>query len=100
MTESEAPGLLEGIADGVDAGPLSYAEKRTGDGWEEVGVFVGVEVRDTDSGALEFCDLGEGFALDVFSADAVAEEGLDEVAEGWAEGFAVWAEKRGDGLWR
>ena len=73
VTESETPGLLEWVANGVDAGPLGYAEERTGDGGEEMGVFVGVEVGDANSSALEFRDLGEGFALDLFSADAVAE---------------------------
>ena len=62
-------------------GALGDCEQRAGDGGEEVRVFVGVDVGDVDAGALEFLDLGEGFALDVIFADAAAEERLDEVAE-------------------
>ena len=63
-------------------------------------VFVGVEVRDVDACALEFLDLGGGFAFDVGGADLAAEEGLNEIDEGGAEGFAVGAEECGDAFGR
>ena len=59
-------------------------------------MFVGVEVGDVDAGALEFLDLGEGFAFDVFFADDAAEESLEEVDERGAEVFAVGADEGGD----
>ena len=59
-------------------------------------MFVGVQMGDVDSGALEFLDLGEGFAGDVLFADVAAEEGLEEVDERGAEGFAVGADEGGD----
>jgi len=100
VAEREAPVLLEWVADGVDGGALGDAEEWAGDGREEVGVFVGVEVGDGDTGALELLDLGEGFALDVFFVDLAAQECLDEVEERGAEGFAVGAEEGGDGVGR
>jgi hypothetical protein len=100
VAEGEAPGLLEWVADGGDGVALGEAEERSGDGREEVGVFVGVEVGDADAGSLEVLDLGEGFALDVVFADDAAEERLDKVEERGAEVFAVGAEESGDGLGR
>lgn len=91
--------MFERVANGVDVGTFGDAEKRTGDGGEEMGVLVAVEVRDADAGALEFFYLGQGFALDVCFVDAAAEQGLDEVDKGWTEGFAVGAKERGDGFW-
>lgn len=91
MAESEAPRLLEWVADGADVGAFGYAEERSSYGREEVGVFVGIDMGDADSGALEFGDLGGGFAFDIFFADGAAKEGLDEIDEGWSEGFAVGA---------
>ena len=58
-----------------------------------MGVLVRVDVGDVDAGALEFLDLGEGFALDVVLADLAAEEGLGEVDDAGAKGFAVAAEE-------
>ena len=81
VAEGEAPALLEWIADGADGSALGDAEERLGDGREEVCVFVRVEVGDADAGLLEFLNLSEGFALDVFFADLAAEEGLGEVEE-------------------
>ena len=97
VAESEAPGVFERMADGADVERSARCEERAGDGREEVGVFVGVEVGDVDAGALEFLDLGEGFALDVLFADVAAKEGLEEVDEGGTEGLAVGAEEGGDG---
>ncbi len=73
-------------------------EQGAGDGGEEVGVFVGVEVGDVDAGALELLHLGEAFADDVVGVDRAAEQGLEEVEQGRAEGLAVGAEQRGDGF--
>ena len=47
-----------------------------------MGVFVGVEMSDADSGILQFLDLGGGLAFDVFFVDVAAKEGLNEVNEG------------------
>jgi len=96
--ERDAPGLLEGVADGADACAFGGAEQRARNGGEEVGVFVRVEVRDADAGGLQFGDLGEGFALDLVFVDVAAQEGLREVEEGGAEGGAIAAEERGDGF--
>ncbi len=70
-------------------------EERAGDGREEMGVFVGVEVGDVDAGALEFLYLGGGFAGDVFFADVAEEQGLEEVDERRAECFC----RRGRSEW-
>ena len=75
-------------------------QQRAGDGGEEVGVFVRVDVGDVDAGALELLYLGEGFALDVVFADLAAKERLDEVDEGGTKGLAVGAEEGGDALGR
>ena len=63
-----------------------------------MGVLVGVEVRDGDAVVLEFLNLGGAFAGDVGFGDAVEEEIANEVGELRAEGFAVGAEERGDGV--
>ena len=96
VAESEAPGLLEWVTNGADGAAFGDAQQRAGDGREEVGVLVGVDVGDVDAGALELLDLGEGFALDVVFADGAAEESLNEVDERGAKVLAVGAEERGD----
>ena len=96
--EIQRPGLLEWVADGTDGGAFGYMEQGAGDGGEEVGVFVGVEVGDVDAGALEFLHLGEGLADDVVGVDGAAEEGLEEIEQRGAEGVAVGAEQGGDGF--
>ncbi len=100
MAEAGDSRRLEGIADGADGAALGDAQQRAGDGREEVGVFVGVEVGDADAGALQLLDLGEGFALDLVFADRAAEERLDEVEQRGAEGFAVGAKEGGDAFGR
>ncbi len=92
MAEAASPEGLKWVADGSDAAALGEMKEGAGDGREEVGVFVGVEVGDVDAGALEFLYLSEGFALDVVFVDVVAEECLNEVDEGGPEGFAVGTE--------
>ena len=72
VVEGEGPAGFEGVADGSDAGALGDVEEGTGDGGEDVGVLVGVEVGDVDAGALELLDLGGGFAQDVVLADGTA----------------------------
>ena len=69
-----------------------------GHGGEEVCVFMGVEVGDIDSGALELLKLSEGFALDVIFADVAAKKRLSEVNNAGAEGLAVGAEESRDAL--
>ena len=98
VAEAAGPLGLEGVADGADGGALGEVEERARDGGEDVSVLVRVEVGDVDAGALELLDLGEGFALDVVFADVAAEEGLCEVDDAGAKGFAVAAEEGGDAL--
>jgi hypothetical protein len=97
VAEGEAPGVLEGIANGADGVGFGDAQERARDPGEEVGVLVGVEVGDANAGALELVELGKGFALDLGLADLAAEEGLEEIEEGGAEASAVGAEKGGNG---
>ena len=85
---------LEGVADGRDSGAFEHAEKGARDGGEEVAVFVGVDVSDSDACVLQFTDLGVSFALDLLFADAATQECLDEVEQGGAEGSSVGAEQR------
>ena len=98
VAKTTGPERLEGVADGADTAALGEMKEGTGNGREEVGVFVGVEVGDVDAGTLEFLDLGESFALDVIFIDVVAEECLSEVEEGGAEGFAVGTEEGRDAV--
>ena len=98
MTEATGPAGLEGVADGSDGGALSEVEERAGDGGEDVGVLVGVDVGDVDAGALEFLDLSQGLAFDVVLADIAAEESLGEVDDAGAEGLAVGADEGGNAL--
>jgi len=98
VAEAAGPLGLEGVADGSDGGALGEVEERAGDGGEDVSVFVCVDVGDVYAGALEFLDLGEGFALDVVLVDVAAEESLGEVNDAGAEGFAVASEEGGDAL--
>ena len=44
-------------------------------------MFMGVDVRDGDAGALEFLHLGSGLAFDVVFADGAAQQSLNEVYE-------------------
>jgi peptidoglycan/LPS O-acetylase OafA/YrhL len=98
VADGERPGLLEGVADGGDAAAFGDEEESAGDGGEDVGVLVGVDVGDVDAGALEALDLGGGFADDVFFVDLAEEGGEEEVGEGGAEGFGVAAEEGGDAV--
>jgi hypothetical protein len=79
VIESEAPGLLEWVTDGADGRALGYAQERTGDGGEEMSVFVGVDVGDVYAGALEFLNLSECFVLYLGFADFAAQESLNKV---------------------
>ena len=63
-------------------------------------VFVRVNVSDGDAGCLELSDLRDGFALDLFRADAASEERGEEAAQRRTEGAAVWTKKRKDGFRR
>ena len=100
LAEGEAPGLLEWIADGGDAGALGYEEKRAGDCGEGVGVLVRVDVRDGDAVLLDAEDLGVGFLGDVGFMDAAEQEVADEVGELGSETAAVGTEECGDGVGR
>lgn len=66
LLEVNIPLRFKRITDGADGGLFGDFEERAGDRGEEVGVLVGVEVGDLDSGALELLDLGESFAGDFF----------------------------------
>ena len=96
--ERRGPAWLEWIADGADAGLLERADDGPGDAREQVGVLVGVDVREFEAGALQLLDLCECFALDVVLADGAAENAECEVGERVAEGAAVRTEQCGDAL--
>ena len=96
--ETAAPCGLEGIANGSDRAALGQMEKGPGNSREEMSVLVGVEVGDVDARALELLHLGEGLALDIVLADGATKEGLDEIDDGGAEGFAVAAEEGRDAV--
>jgi len=98
MVEGEAPGALEGVADGGDVEALGDAEEWAGDLREKVGVLVGVEVGDADAGGEELLDLGFGFAFDVLFLDAAEDEGAEEVDQTWAEVGGAGGEEGGDGF--
>jgi hypothetical protein len=98
VAEGAGPCGFERIADGADGGAFGEIKEGTGDGGEEMGVLVGVEMGDVDAGALELLKLGESFSLDVVLADFAAEERLGEVDEAGAEGLAVSADEGGDAL--
>jgi hypothetical protein len=72
MCELLREGWLEGIADSSDRGALEDTEKGAGDGREEVGMFVGVDMGDVYAGALELLNLGDGFAFDIAFTDGAA----------------------------
>ncbi len=93
--EAGAPRGFKRVADGGDSAGRGGADEGAGDAREEVGVFVGVDVADTESGALQGADLGGGFALDVGFGDAAALEGKEEAGQGVAQA-ARWCEERGD----
>ncbi len=63
-----------------------------------MGVLVAVDVGDVQAGALQVLDLGLGFAGNVSLVDGAADERLEEVEIGRAEGLAVGAEQGGDGF--
>jgi hypothetical protein len=86
------------MTDAAHGTTFGYLEDRPGDGREEMRVFVGVDVSDVNADALEFLNLGESFAGDVFFANLAAEEGLDEVDERGAEGPAVGTDEGWDGF--
>ncbi len=54
VAEVAGPSGFEGVADGSDGGAFGEVEERAGDGGEDVGVLVRVDVGDVDAGALEF----------------------------------------------
>jgi hypothetical protein len=91
----EAPGRLEGIADGADAGCFGDTRAVGGRRGEDVGVFVGVEVGDVDAGCWSLLDLGEGFAGDVGFADLAAQGGAEKSPDEWGGSFC----RRGRGVW-
>lgn len=97
MSEGEAPRLLEGIADGLDAGLLGGFEQRPADCGEEMCVLVGIEVRDVEACCLELADLCEGFGSDVGCAQLTTHDCEDEGEERGAEVYVVGADKRGNG---
>jgi hypothetical protein len=61
-------------------------------------VFMGIEMGNVDTGALEFLQLSESLALDVIFADHATEHGLYEVEERGTKGLAVCAEKSRNAL--
>jgi hypothetical protein len=73
-------------------------EQGAGDGGEEVGVFVGVDVGDGDAKVLELADLGAGFAGNIVGVNAAKEEIADKVDDGRTEGFAVGTYQGRDAL--
>ena len=100
MIERKAPARFKGIPDGADGGAFGDFEQRPGDGGEEVGVLVGIDMGNGDAGVLQLLDLGESFAGDLVLLNVAAEERLQEVEKGWAKGLSVGAEQAGDGFAR
>src|ERR1039458_5041248 len=98
MIERKAPARFKGIPDGADGGVCGDFEQRPGDGGEEVGVLVGIEMGNGDAGALQLFYLGESFAGDLVLLNAAAEERLQKVEKRWAKGLSVGAEQAGDGF--
>src|ERR1019366_2150176 len=100
MIERKAPARFKGIPDGADGGAFGDFEQRPGDGGEEVGVLVGIDVGNGDAGVLQLLYLGESFAGDLIVPNAAAEERQQEAAKRWAKGLSVGAEQAGDGFAR
>lgn len=94
--EAGTPGWFKGIANGWNRAPMSYAQEWPRDGWEEMSVLVGIEMRNGDTGALQLLNLGECFAFNLVFADNATQESLYEVEERRPEGFAIGAKQRGD----
>src|ERR1035441_8008505 len=69
MIERKAPARFKGIPDGADGGVCGDFEQRPGDGGEEVGVLVGIEVGNGNAGALQLLYLGESFAGDLVRSE-------------------------------
>src|SRR6185312_14479715 len=74
------------------------AEQRARDRGKDMHMLVRINVRDGDARALDFPNLRDDFALDLFYADAAGEEGGEEAAQSWAEGAAVAIQQRRDGF--
>ncbi len=87
--EFAAPGGLEGVAKGMDATPFRGMKDRGSNQGKAMRVFVGVDVSDVDSGALNVLDLSLGFASEVVAMDGVAECRLGEIVDGKAEAMRV-----------
>lgn len=60
-------------------------------------MFVCVDVREFEAGALELLDLCERFTPDIVLMDGAAEDAEREVAEGVSECEAVWTKEGWDG---
>jgi hypothetical protein len=67
---------------------------------EEVGVLMGIDVGDSDAGALEFLHLGGRLAFDVVFANGATQQSLNEVHERGAKALAIAANERGDDVRR
>ena len=93
-----APGRLEGIANGTDARSLGSLQQGAADEWEEVCVFVRVEMGDGDARAMELLNLGEGLPDEIFGTDTPEESGLREGQQRSTKAPAIRAEEGGDGV--
>jgi len=75
----------EGIAHGADTASGGCSEQRPENGREQVRVLVGVDVRDDDSGRLNFANLCSGFGRDLVcvhaTGDGASGEGRHAIAK-------------------
>lgn len=96
MCQSLREGGFKGIANGMNSCATEDIEQRARDAGEEVGVFVGIGVRDGDARVLKGFNLCFDLALDVRLADLAAEQRLDEGQQRRTKGLSVGTEQGGN----
>jgi hypothetical protein len=77
--QGNAPARLEGVPDGLDAHTLANGKEWPSDAFQNVCVFVGVDVGDLNACMLETLDLSLGFARDVGLGDFADQDSKEEV---------------------
>ena len=97
---SRGPPRLERPANFANTAALCGRKDGTSDGREEVSVFMGVDMSDVDSGALELAYLSLGFAGQMVGVNTISRGCLGEVEEGSAEIDPIRAEQSGDEMGR
>lgn len=100
MRQSSCECWLKGIADGCNAVTFEDTKQRTRDGGKEMGVFVGIGMRNGNACTLESVNLSLSLALDLGFADLAAQDSLNEIKERRTKGFAIGPEKGRDGFGR